>query len=296
MAYSRRKTAKSGVAWHWWAMGVAGFVMLCMAIVTVRLSWAANSQAFARETIWPQGGTASLRGDRSNGAEARTIEMPVMRLAGDIRQTAAKLPSQASQSTSLGGQSQEQGLATQRSATTQPQAAQAVKEPEVKELSVGRPATSDVRGNLGAAKLVTQARPGKDWLKDRWQAAKDMSGSPIPGEHWLSIDLGRSGAELEKIILDFEVAHANKYVLETAEKSNGPWTVITKVAPGSSDRTVDFAEKHVIHTISRPVGTKWHAQRYVRARFTERSSQWGVSVWRFRIFGVEAPAVAVDLR
>eukprot|EP01043_Picozoa_sp_COSAG02_P090252 COSAG02_NODE_27131_length_616_cov_1.139265_1_plen_60_part_00 len=23
-----------------------------------------------------------------------------------------------------------------------------------------------------------------DWLKDRWQAAKDMNGTPIPGKHW----------------------------------------------------------------------------------------------------------------
>eukprot|EP00961_Rhodomonas_salina_P057788 776565-Rhodomonas_salina.1 len=50
-------------------------------------------------------------------------------------------------------------------------------------LSEGKPATSDVRGNLGAAQTVTSSKMD-DWLKDRWQAASDMSGTPIEGR-WL---------------------------------------------------------------------------------------------------------------
>lgn len=46
--------------------------------------------------------------------------------------------------------------------------------------SEGCPATSDVRGNLGRPSVVTSPAV-KDWLKDRWQAAVDMTGKPIRG-------------------------------------------------------------------------------------------------------------------
>merc|ERR1712137_181228 len=79
-------------------------------------------------------------------------------------------------------------------ALAQPKAASALgSTPEV-ELSLGQLVQSDVRGNLGPAEVVTRGAPARDWLKDRWQAAKDMSGAPLPGEHWLSVDLGRAGA------------------------------------------------------------------------------------------------------
>jgi len=55
-------------------------------------------------------------------------------------------------------------------------------------LSTGCPATASVHGNLGPPSVVT-SHVSTDWLKDRWQAAKDMSGTPIPGPHWLAVDL-----------------------------------------------------------------------------------------------------------
>ena len=50
--------------------------------------------------------------------------------------------------------------------------------------------TASVRGNLGPASVVTSSRID-DWLKDRWQAAKNMQGTPISGAHWLEVDLER---------------------------------------------------------------------------------------------------------
>lgn len=44
-------------------------------------------------------------------------------------------------------------------------------------VSAGKSATASVRGNLGAPRVVTESSTN-DWLRDRWQAAKDMSGTP----------------------------------------------------------------------------------------------------------------------
>ena len=55
-------------------------------------------------------------------------------------------------------------------------------------LSADRPAKASVRGNLAPASSVTTAST-KDWLRDRWQAAADMNGTPVPGEHWVSVGM-----------------------------------------------------------------------------------------------------------
>ena len=51
--------------------------------------------------------------------------------------------------------------------------------------------TSSARGNLGPSSVLNQDPPGKDWLKDRWQAASDMGGTAIPGCHWVKLDFSR---------------------------------------------------------------------------------------------------------
>ncbi|CAE7453380.1 unnamed protein product, partial [Symbiodinium natans] len=99
---------------------------------------------------------------------------------------------------------------------------------EVVELSESKPAWSDVAGNLAPASVVTRKAPGEDWLKDRWQAAKNMQGVPIAGEHWLCIDLERETSQLSIVELDFEAAHAKAYVLETASSSRGPWEALVE--------------------------------------------------------------------
>lgn len=39
-----------------------------------------------------------------------------------------------------------------------------------------------------------------DWLRDRWQAAKDMTGKPIEGPQWVMIDLGKR-AQITRLVL-----------------------------------------------------------------------------------------------
>ena len=83
-------------------------------------------------------------------------------------------------------------------------------------LSEDCPATSDVRGNLGPASMITK-RIAADWLTDRWQAAKDMSGTSIPGEHWVMIDLQQLVKKIDRIYIDFETAYSKDYYLECSQ-------------------------------------------------------------------------------
>jgi hypothetical protein len=48
-------------------------------------------------------------------------------------------------------------------------------------------ASASVRGNLGAPARVLEDSV-TDWLRDRWQAAADMGGSPLPLPVWLRLD------------------------------------------------------------------------------------------------------------
>jgi len=107
--------------------------------------------------------------------------------------------------------------------------------------------TSSARGNLGPPSVLNQDPPGKDWIKDRWQAASDMHGTAIAGRHWVlldftaylsssfiepaaenhgdgSVDGGASStstssslvaaAHITKVVLDWETAYAENYRVE----------------------------------------------------------------------------------
>jgi len=55
-------------------------------------------------------------------------------------------------------------------------------------------ASASVRGNLGAPARVLEDSV-TDWLRDRWQAAADMGGSPLPLPVWLRLDFREIGSE-----------------------------------------------------------------------------------------------------
>ena len=42
----------------------------------------------------------------------------------------------------------------------------------------------------------------------RWQAAKNMKGEPIPGPHWIEVDLGGDECIVSRVLVDWETAHA----------------------------------------------------------------------------------------
>ena len=50
--------------------------------------------------------------------------------------------------------------------------------------------------------VCRQITDGKneDWLRDRWQAAKDMTGKPIDGNQWVMLDLSKR-AQITRLVL-----------------------------------------------------------------------------------------------
>jgi len=290
MTYARRRTeSKRGYNWTWWVVCIAG--LLCMAFISVRMmdsvgslegqqldnsvfSWRRGPQAQGEPR---QLASKALRPDKLAPSQAP--------LAG-ILEAAAPAPLKLESSSRVSPPPAT--AATDRSvASGEPPAKPSPPDTtEVVDLSLGRPATGDVHGNLGPPKLVTAAGGSKDWLKDRWQAATGMSGVPIPGEHWLRVDLADAESRLERVVLDFEVAHAKIYLLETSKSDSGPWRKLTEVRTCCSKHlTVRSSGHHVVHTITRPAMEDWKADRFVRARFTHLATMWGVSVYRFRVFG-----------
>ena len=184
-------------------------------------------------------------------------------------------------------------------------------------LSLGKPATADVKGNLGSPDVVTNENV-ENWLEDRWQAAKDMTGKPIPGEHWLEIDLQRT-CIITRLFIDWEIAYSNDYTIvgraykDSLDDMGTPiaeeyWVELGK---GSNARSLGTDKKHVIHDISvhkhvfiyplkhklRKIKTDTSKGeslslislppiRFVRLIIHNPSTEWGSSVWRFQVYGI----------
>jgi len=174
-------------------------------------------------------------------------------------------------------------------------------------LSTNCPATSDVRGNLGPASVITNESV-KDWLKDRWQAAKDMSGTPILGEHWLEVDLTRS-CFIHKILIDWESAFSDAWTIrgfvplghsqlsvkqdakaepaireQDGKQVSGRWVILAR----SSDimKPVSLSHQHVVQTVEVPRSTSDSVPlRFIKLEIHRPSRQWGSSVWRIQIWG-----------
>ena len=143
-------------------------------------------------------------------------------------------------------------------------------------LSAGRPAKASVRGNLAPASAVTSAST-RDWLKDRWQAAADMNGTPISGEHWVSVDLG--GPHLAvSFVLDWETACADDYAVQALR--DGTWVTLPTTLDARTKST-----QHVVDTLSVRVGRPALEARQFRVLIRRPATRWGVSLWRFEIWG-----------
>jgi hypothetical protein len=158
-------------------------------------------------------------------------------------------------------------------------------------LSAGRPVTSDVRGNLADASVITGLDPPGDWLTDRWQAAADMSGTPLPGEHWVEIDLG-AVFELSRFILIWEKAYAVKYAVRGRLFSDGAWA---DFAIGRDAASPHSDETHIVHVLDATKTQCGAASCVVRARFVrlviaEPATVWGASLWRWEVWGRDAAA------
>jgi hypothetical protein len=82
--------------------------------------------------------------------------------------------------------------------------------PKEKILSLERPVWADVRGYLGPPSVVSNEYTSRQ--NDRWQASLDMRGIPIPGHHWLRIDLGRP-CYISRVVIDWEEGYSSDYAV-----------------------------------------------------------------------------------
>jgi hypothetical protein len=110
-------------------------------------------------------------------------------------------------------------------------------------LSRNATVTADVRGNLGEAMVLADPN-GTDWLRDRWRAASDMHGTEIRGRHWVRLEFaatsnaaspsrignggsgggsygGNSSGIITSIILDWETAYSDDYVIHGLLRDDG---------------------------------------------------------------------------
>jgi hypothetical protein len=203
------------------------------------------------------------------------------------------------------------GVAQPSPQQEQPQVQQQVAEqplqPRIMSRSPNVKITTDVLGNLGPPEVMIQAHPGKDWIKDRWQAGSDMHGKAIPGRHWVSLDLGQY-IVLEKIVLDWEAAYADVYMiqasvepisleaLQTDDKTwnDNIWDLFDgRTVDNDVERTVETYGQspgvktktplHVVHTI--PVDNK-RPLRYLRIGILQSAMGWGVSLWQVDLYGL----------
>ncbi len=125
-------------------------------------------------------------------------------------------------------------------------------------LSQGRTVTasSAERGDLSPAAAVD----GK--TATRWS-------SKFSDPQWLAVDLGKSTA-IKQIVINWERAYATAFQVQTAASTSGPWTTVHTTTAG----------KGGVQTINVSA-----TGRFVRLYATKRSSQYGVSLWEFQVFG-----------
>lgn len=154
--------------------------------------------------------------------------------------------------------------------------------------------TADVRGNLGPATVLNQDPPGKDWIKDRWQAAADMHGTAIKGAHWLMMEFG-SPVKASYIVLDWEAAFSKDYQIEiqntNPQTNDHEWNVVFDSSQdayeshefGLSPGVKQKIPLHIVHNIT--VATE--TSSFTRLRVWIRSSAmgWGVSLWQVDVYG-----------
>lgn len=160
--------------------------------------------------------------------------------------------------------------------------------------------TSDVRGNLGPASVIIQNPPGKNWINDRWQAASNMHGLSIPGQHWVVLDfIINTSRHITKVVIDWEAAYSNNYRVEVSE-DNSNWCVLFDGNGKGQESMKDVKEYgqspgvknktplHIVHTISlneQQQQKQCASFRYLRVFIKNSPTGWGVSIWELDIYG-----------
>lgn len=160
--------------------------------------------------------------------------------------------------------------------------------------------TTDVRGNLGPPSVLNQEIPGKNWLKDRWQAASDMHGTAIKGAHWVTLEFPYP-VIVSHIVLDWEAAFSKDYKIEgsmiaSIDSDAGAWFTLFDTKADGIDPSPHFQSKelgqspgvknkvplHIIHEIT---CTNKGELRQLRVWIRSSAHGWGVSLWQVDVHG-----------
>ena len=142
-------------------------------------------------------------------------------------------------------------------------------------------ATASVRGNLGPVSVIISPIVS-DWLRDRWQAAKDMSGAPILGPHFVLLTAGNAFTSISKVIIDWETASASNIRI-SAILYDGSSTVIYKFG---DKRERSKRPKHVIDSI--PIDFMvpiTNPIEQIRIDINAPETAWGSSIWHVDVWG-----------
>ena len=115
-------------------------------------------------------------------------------------------------------------------------------------------------------------------MTDRWQAAANMAGEPLPGEHWVEIDL-EGASRVAAVEVLWEKALARKWTAQARPSEENPWVAI---AGGENAEEKELDETHVKHWVQ---ASGEGAVRFIRILIHEPATQWGSSIWRVRVWG-----------
>lgn len=120
------------------------------------------------------------------------------------------------------------------------------------------------------ASLAVDGNPGTRWSS----AASDPQ--------WLRIDLG-ARRYINDVVLSWEAASARDYRVELSDDGN-TWTTIATVTGAAAGARTDS-----LTALSARVG------RYLRIYGTQRTTQWGYSLWEVKVNGDTNPSCANDV-
>jgi hypothetical protein len=177
--------------------------------------------------------------------------------------------------------------------------------------------STDVRGNLGPAEVMLHN--GHDWIKDRWQAASDMHGTAIRGQHWVLLEFATK-IHIQSIVLDWEAAYSNDYQLQgsiNSRKNHPPqdslWLTLFDTKTDHDDSSIansvftwsqeTFGQSpgvktktplHVVDTMVRKNSTIYSTGvipplQSLRLIIRSSAMGWGVSLWKVSVYGWPIP-------
>lgn len=151
--------------------------------------------------------------------------------------------------------------------------------------------TASTLGNLGPPHVVVDPQM-ENWLTDRWQAARDLSGMPIPGPHWVELTFNHPIQEISDVIIDYETAFANDYAIEVCSDGSDlsmitgckEWKQVLRSSQAKRSIKVSNTPQHVLHQVDINY-TSDKAIRKVRLYIYRPATKWGTSIWRFEVWG-----------